>query len=555
MPKIPRIYEEGPGQHGRRAVAGDVGGGAGLQALGQATKQLGDISFQLFEQEMSSQVLASVGNAEREINTLRHEIEQEPDHHKRSDLYAAGSKKITDKYREPLRFPKYQGLFGERIEGTLERGRVHIAQGVRQSQLDAIQGNLITFVEGKVEAYGNEPNEDVRNDLRDQIFERLNDSVAGGSLSSARAAQLQSSAIERMRKHDSVMDYQAETDRIRNGRNEDGTPLDFGQQIEEALKLTGVKRDAVLKRLQAREETDKKLEDKARGLFYTSQYNKVIRGLLSGEALLDWLDSPGAAHLSRPEIDRFMEADDERRTGKSIEDDPLHVQDARSKIIDGEIDSYTALNDWSKNKHIKDSIQSLMTTMDNVKSDPDIRKIEKKSNDFLNAVKGFFVAKPIFFGPAVDPENEMAFFQYSQAFRAERDRRFKHEGAETYQERLKVLNDMTIKRSSSDDRKDDQDRPLYWGHEDWLKDYRNSGGAGGPTDSQRAKSAMELSQARGVPTMMPDPDTQPEDLPAGYEIKLMPDGSSELVFPRLQHEDGTLESISAWNIRRENTSP
>ncbi|MDE0916535.1 MAG: hypothetical protein OSB57_15285, partial [Planctomycetota bacterium] len=120
MPKIPQILAD-PAGLGRRAVPRDMGGGEGMAALGQAVGGIGDISMELFDQEMSAEVSGSLAEATRSLNDLSMEVQANPDHNARNKLYAAGSVKIAREFRDGLKYPKFQGMFDERLEGSLER--------------------------------------------------------------------------------------------------------------------------------------------------------------------------------------------------------------------------------------------------------------------------------------------------------------------------------------------------------------------------------------------------------------------------------------------------
>ena len=119
MPKIPQVLAD-PAGLGRRAVPRDFGSGEGMAARGQTATELGDISLQLFEQEMPAKVSGALGEATRALNDLSLEVDAEPDHHKRNQMYAEGSGKIANQFREGLRYPKFQGLFDERLQRVRE---------------------------------------------------------------------------------------------------------------------------------------------------------------------------------------------------------------------------------------------------------------------------------------------------------------------------------------------------------------------------------------------------------------------------------------------------
>jgi len=244
--KIPRI-EAGPAEFGRRADPGDMGSGAGALASGQAAKELGQITLALFEQEMSSKVAAASASAGSELNDLRLEVEQEPDHHKRSELYSTGSKKITDKFRQGLMFPKYKSLYDSRISKTLNGNRLSVAQSVRQSQIDSSRADRRSSIENFHDQYKNTIDESVRKDLRDQIHEQWDEGVEGGLWTADYAAQQKIISDNRFETEHLITQSQIAADEI---MDEESNP---NKRVALARKrYTGVMRDQVVTRLEHR---------------------------------------------------------------------------------------------------------------------------------------------------------------------------------------------------------------------------------------------------------------------------------------------------------------
>ena len=215
MPKIPQVLAD-PAGLGRRAVPRDFGSGEGMAALGQTATELGDISLQLFEQEMTAKVSGALGEATRALNDLSLEVDAEPDHHKRNQMYAEGSGKIANQFREGLRYPKFQGLFDERLAGTLERGRMGIAQGVRQAQVDKASAERRLFIESQLDSLENISDPTERVQTMNAIRDELQEGVRGGLWSSADAATMQIAAENRVAGQELLAEAQAFADGVRD---------------------------------------------------------------------------------------------------------------------------------------------------------------------------------------------------------------------------------------------------------------------------------------------------------------------------------------------------
>jgi len=201
MPRIPDVAAR-PSQLGRRAMPYDVGGGEGLQSIGQATKEIGEISLQLFGQEMESRVSGELGRTVQELNSLQLEIEKEPDHNKRNALYAEKSQKIVKKARDGLYYPKYQGKFDERIGGTLEGGRLSVAQGVRKQQINSAIVNSRIFTAERVDSAKKSSDPDKRQNLLSEAYAEIDRMESGGLINPVTAYNEKLAIAEEIENHD-----------------------------------------------------------------------------------------------------------------------------------------------------------------------------------------------------------------------------------------------------------------------------------------------------------------------------------------------------------------
>ncbi len=274
MPKIPQVIR-GPAQLGGPARPEDFGSGRGSEAVAQAGKEVAEVNYRLFNEEMESRVSGAVGRAARELNTLQHEVTQIPDHNERTAIYAKKSQKIISGIRESLTFPKFQGRFGERIEPTLERGRMSIAQGVRQSQIDNSRGERLINIERLQDDFANAANEGYRERIRKELNVEFAESLQGGLWSPEAIARMKIAAENRMEGDTLLVQSQVEADSIADLHA--GNPE---AMIEAARKLPeGRLREMTLALVNNHITTDQKIRtEKLR-----SSNHKTLSGIESGE--------------------------------------------------------------------------------------------------------------------------------------------------------------------------------------------------------------------------------------------------------------------------------
>jgi len=278
MPKLPQALAERTSL-GRPAVARDMGGGEGLAALGQAVGGIGDIAGRLFEEEMSADVSGSVAEANRALNDLSMQVQANPDHNARNKMYADGALKIAREAREGLRYPKFQGMFDERVEGSLERGRVGIAQGVRKAQVDSASANRMLFIESEMDALENIGDPTERVQKMNGIREEIQAGVRGGLWNAEQAAAMQIKIEDRVAAHELITESQVEADSLR-----DSIP-DPQQRLEAARdNYTGPLRDLVVKLVEHQIAKDFELSERAERNGRKLLYHEVKAGVHADEA-------------------------------------------------------------------------------------------------------------------------------------------------------------------------------------------------------------------------------------------------------------------------------
>jgi len=296
MPKIPQVLAD-PAGLGRRAVPRDFGSGEGMAALGQTATELGDISLQLFEQEMSAKVSGSLAEATRALNDLSLEVDAEPDHHKRNQMYAEGSGKIANQFREGLRYPKFQGLFDERLAGTLERGRMGIAQGVRQAQVDTSRANVLENIEAQTDALQNIYDPVSRQAAIRAIHDEIDQGTSSGLWSAVKGAELKIALDNRLEGEELIAQSQRVADEIMD------TFPTAEQRMEAALKLPkGVLRDAVVNRVESRQRAEDGLTAKAAKAQHTGLLERAYVDLTQEQLLEESIRLSAAGTPLDPEV-------------------------------------------------------------------------------------------------------------------------------------------------------------------------------------------------------------------------------------------------------------
>ena len=213
--KLPQVLAD-PASSGRSAASRDFGGGEGMAAMGQAVSGVGDIAGKLFEEEMSAQVSGSLADATRSLNDLGMEVQANPDHNTRNKLYAEGAQKIASDFRKGLKYPRFQGMFDERLEGTLESGRLGVKHGVEKAQIDSAKANRLSNIERIADDLENVSDPEKRNALIGEAIEEFDAGVRGGLWNAAQAATMQIKLEDRIAAHELITESQATADELRD---------------------------------------------------------------------------------------------------------------------------------------------------------------------------------------------------------------------------------------------------------------------------------------------------------------------------------------------------
>jgi len=291
MPKIPQVLAD-PAGLGRRAVPRDFGGGEGMEALGRATSEISGIAGELFEQEMGAKVSGSLAEATRALNDLSLQVDAEPDHHKRNKMYSDGATKISAQFREGLRYPKFQGFFDERIAGTLERGRMGIAQGVRQAQVDSAKAGRMLFIESQVDALDTITNPTERTQTLNAIRAELQAGVSGGLWSTSESAAMQIKLENRVAKNEMVTQAQVAADKLRQSIPDPQARVDAARS-----RYRGELRSQVVALVEHQIATDQTLSDRARSKRREQIYHEIKAGKHTAQSILEISADEGFGRL------------------------------------------------------------------------------------------------------------------------------------------------------------------------------------------------------------------------------------------------------------------
>ena len=296
MPKIPQALAERTSL-GRRAMPRDMGGGEGLAALGQAVGGIGDIAGRLFEEEMSADVSGSVAEANRALNDLSMQVQANPDHNARNKMYADGALKIAREAREGLRYPKFQGMFDERVEGSLERGRVGIAQGVRKAQVDSASANRMKSIETTFDGMANISDPDERGLERDKIYTEIQALVDGGLWSASQGAQFRIQIDNRIAGQELIIESQTRADEIM------ATYPTAEQRMNAALDVPkGPVRDAVVARIHTRQTEEDGLTAKVAKAQHTALLHRAYADLTQEQLIDESISLSAAGNPLDPQV-------------------------------------------------------------------------------------------------------------------------------------------------------------------------------------------------------------------------------------------------------------
>ncbi len=190
MPRIPRILAA-PRAIGRRAVASDFGGGGSEAAAAIVAGEIGDAAQGMFEADQSSKVSAGVQGAASEINSLRLEVEKNPNLDEREDIYRKSRQEILGRHRGTILSEAFKNQFDSRIFSISERSLLQVREGIRAGKLGEIRGETLTAVDELARLVGESTDPTIRQGYQDQLDETLRSAVETGAFTPAEVAKVQ----------------------------------------------------------------------------------------------------------------------------------------------------------------------------------------------------------------------------------------------------------------------------------------------------------------------------------------------------------------------------
>jgi hypothetical protein len=169
-------------------------------------------------------------------------------------------------------------MFDERLEGTLERGRTGIAQGVRKAQVDSAKANRLLFIESKTDALKNISDPTARVQAMNEIREEFAAGVRGGLWNAAQAAAMQIKFEDRIAGDELITESQTIADELRD------TIPDPQKRIDAARDdYTGPLRDQVVALVEHQLATDRDLSERAEREGRKLLYHEIKAGVHSDE--------------------------------------------------------------------------------------------------------------------------------------------------------------------------------------------------------------------------------------------------------------------------------
>jgi hypothetical protein len=328
-----------------------------------------------------------------------------------------------------LRYPKFQGLFDERMAGTLERGRMGIAQGVRQAQVESITANRLRAIEeGTQAAIGmDEESGDVY--LAERVYPVIAEGT-GSSWSALRGEALRQGVDAQMREgrtKDNAMHF------IDDLMAQDSTLAEKQQQV---FSIPDRKmRDEARQRLDIRYAAQEKNVSIAESELFRSEYYRVLSGPGVGYENIETLrDRLIAKRLEPRQTDYLLEVAKAREAGVTLQATVSTVNDLREKIVNREIRHASGLFPYlSEIGGEFTNLDAFITKMQSGEA----REIEKASEEFLKMARATLVKSTLNF---IDAAGEEAYFEFQDWFIRQRDERL--DGESQHAGRLTVVREM-----------------------------------------------------------------------------------------------------------------
>lgn len=166
MPRLEDfIGSQAPG--GRRARPGDFGTGAGLEQLGRAVGQVGDVLEQFAKAEITQRVNAEAAEVRAELNELLDDPLLTP------EQFEKDSKEIVKQHQATLPFPRTKADFSLKVAGLVDRGLAQVRGAEMKRLADAATAHLDRMQQRLTDEFGQATTQVEKAEIIDEFLHNL----------------------------------------------------------------------------------------------------------------------------------------------------------------------------------------------------------------------------------------------------------------------------------------------------------------------------------------------------------------------------------------------
>jgi hypothetical protein len=273
MPRVGRLIAQ-PARQGRRAFAGDFGGGAGEAAIGQALGQIGQTAEALFAADMEARVSRAVAESSAELNELTFQLEADPDYLSHEEQYNEGRQKILNRFREGLATERFRNVFDDRAFPIAEHLGLRVKENVRAKQLDHTRGSTLVAVEQFAKLAAEAESDDLREEYMNAAMSLLQRGQEGGAFTAAQVANAQNGFERALAEADERRQSQEIADELMRTVPNQRDRLRIARE-----QYSGTREDNVIARLKdqwAEQEAITRQNDEAR-------FDAAVKSAMAGE--------------------------------------------------------------------------------------------------------------------------------------------------------------------------------------------------------------------------------------------------------------------------------
>ena len=273
MPEIPRF---GPGRVVplARVQPGDVGGGRGTAALGQAIGGVADVAAHIRVAEQTANVARAIAGTNAELDAVRLEIDQDPKHEDWEKTFQARRQAIVGKFRQEIQGAEFQADFDTRVFAIGERQALAVREGVIRKRLDNARGGVIESVDKFDRMIEHSESDQLTKGYAFARSNILDAGVASGAISAAERAQIEERSRTALEAVEMRKGSQERADAIVAGGGSITAQLKAAREIEDPQM-----RDLVTARVKDMNQEAKLAENEAK----EAQQDQVIKAAYGGE--------------------------------------------------------------------------------------------------------------------------------------------------------------------------------------------------------------------------------------------------------------------------------